>query len=344
MDLTLAFTYICVFGYLGVTIYMANQEHLGETLWLKTQTLLYAAPFMTGLLGLYAILAALSSAQIASLPEAERQQYGDMVLPEISTPLLLICLLLCGLSALSMLAFINSEEIRQRFKRLVGTNTGYDTTSLVHTTAVVFVILVVAVRLVDFLLAGGTDGLAETIETQGISASEPLFYAGLEVAMAFLGIGYAIRRGLPISLERLGLRWPTQQDIIWAVGALAIIFSVLVVYSIIVSQLVSEQTLNEQNQAAEGIAAAFSTLPLALLLAVSAAVGEEIFFRGALQPIFGLVPTTLFFTVLHIQLLFSPGILVIFIIGLIFGRLRQRQSTTAAIIAHFAYDLLLLVL
>ncbi len=83
---------------------------------------------------------------------------------------------------------------------------------------------------------------------------------------------------------------------------------------------------------------AFNTLPLALLLSGLAGVSEEILFRGALQPIFGIWLAALFFALSHLQYALTPATLIIFVVGLGLGWLRQRRNTTTAIIAHFVYD------
>jgi membrane protease YdiL (CAAX protease family) len=108
--------------------------------------------------------------------------------------------------------------------------------------------------------------------------------------------------------------------------------------------VLSAEQLEQQNQAAESLAQAFSTLPLAILLSISAATGEEIFFRGAFQPIFGNLLTSGFFVLLHTQYYLSIGTLLIFFVSFMFGWVRARHSTTAAIISHFVYDFILLFL
>ena len=74
------------------------------------------------------------------------------------------------------------------------------------------------------------------------------------------------------------------------------------------------------------------------LLAISVGIGEEILFRGALQPVFGIVITSLLFVALHTQYAFTPAAGILFVVSLGFGLLRARASTTAAIIAHAAYN------
>jgi membrane protease YdiL (CAAX protease family) len=69
--------------------------------------------------------------------------------------------------------------------------------------------------------------------------------------------------------------------------------------------------------------------------------------RGALQPVFGILITSIFFTLLHTQYLFTPTMGLIFLISVGFGVIRRRYNTTTAIITHFVYNffpLLLLVL
>jgi len=82
----------------------------------------------------------------------------------------------------------------------------------------------------------------------------------------------------------------------------------------------------------------------AVTLGLSAGIGEETLFRGALLPRFGLTVSSLLFTVGHIQYAFSPALVEIFIIGLILGILRQRTSTTTSVVAHALYNFLGVIL
>jgi membrane protease YdiL (CAAX protease family) len=77
-----------------------------------------------------------------------------------------------------------------------------------------------------------------------------------------------------------------------------------------------------------------------LLIGLGAALGEETLFRGAVQPVFGIFPTSVLFASMHIQ--YGPSVLLVFIfllsIGL--GLLRRRFNTTASFIAHAGYNTL----
>lgn len=79
-------------------------------------------------------------------------------------------------------------------------------------------------------------------------------------------------------------------------------------------------------------------------MSLQASIGEEIFFRGALQPIFGSVLTALLFAVTHTQYAFTFTWVMVFLHGLCFAWLRRRYSTTAAIIAHAMYNFMPVVL
>ena len=79
---------------------------------------------------------------------------------------------------------------------------------------------------------------------------------------------------------------------------------------------------------------------IALAVAVLAGTGEEILFRGAMQPVFGLYFTSLLFILTHAHYGLSPAMLILFAVSVGFGVVRQRYSTTAAIICHTTYNFL----
>ena len=84
-----------------------------------------------------------------------------------------------------------------------------------------------------------------------------------------------------------------------------------------------------------------------IFLSVCAGVGEEIFFRGALQPLLGIVPTAVFFVAIHgYYSMKEPKVnifalfLTLFIVFLGWGA--KTYSLYHAIAGHFSYDLVLL--
>jgi membrane protease YdiL (CAAX protease family) len=78
-------------------------------------------------------------------------------------------------------------------------------------------------------------------------------------------------------------------------------------------------------------------------LALASSVGEELFFRGALLPVIGLLPSTVLFAALHLrpQARFLPWTLMSFILGLGMGAMFQwLGDLSGPIAAHFTINLL----
>lgn len=93
-----------------------------------------------------------------------------------------------------------------------------------------------------------------------------------------------------------------------------------------------------ENPVVQGIAAVM-TLPLALLLAGSAAVAEELLFRGLLLRWLGLWGQAALFGLAHLSYGTPLQVAVPFALGLLFGFLVQRGARLwLCIAAHFTFD------
>lgn len=325
MDLVSAIAALSGLALVGVTIYAANQEQAQHEAPQLSRWLLYVHVFTMFMLMPAAFLAVTE--------------------PELQTPSLLAWLAAALIVPCVALAYgvIVSAGLRRRIQRLIGSAGSYDAQSGVHTTAVVMAILVLLILIVPFILGGGIQGYAEAIQEAPPNLSEPAVLALLQVTAAFLGVGLLIRRSPAQSLARLGLRLPTRQDVLVGAG---VGFGLMLLANVFVAvwQALDAERMAEQTRAAEQLVSAYATLPLAFLLALCAAVGEETLIRGALQPVFGIFASSVFFALLHTQHLVTPGLLLIFLISVTFGVVRQRYSTSAAIIAHFVYNFVPLAL
>ena len=69
----------------------------------------------------------------------------------------------------------------------------------------------------------------------------------------------------------------------------------------------------------------------AVLIGVTAGVGEEMAVRGLLQPRIGLIASNLVFTSLHAFQYGPDALLSVFLIGLILGIVRARSNTTTSV-------------
>jgi membrane protease YdiL (CAAX protease family) len=164
------------------------------------------------------------------------------------------------------------------------------------------------------------------------------------IGFAILGTGLGTRRPLGEVLARLGLRAPTPRELLAGLGIAFVLLCAEFAIGLIWQSLAPQGVFQDQNQFSGLIMSNMNTLTMAFLLAFTSAVGEEIAFRGALQPIFGLWPTAIMFALTHIQYTLTPAVLIILSVGLGLGWLRQRYNTTTAITAHFLYNFALIAL
>lgn len=170
-------------------------------------------------------------------------------------------------------------------------------------------------------------------------------FSAMYVLLALLGVGWLFRRAWSDSLERLGLRIPTRIDLLAGITLGCITYLAVSLLTLLWKQMVPPSTFEWQTAAARQIFDSLSSsLLLGALLALLAAIGEETLFRGALQPVFGVVIVSLFFTTIHLQYAASPAMAIMFLVSLAFGLARACLSTTAAIISHFLYNLIPIVL
>jgi membrane protease YdiL (CAAX protease family) len=166
--------------------------------------------------------------------------------------------------------------------------------------------------------------------------SDPIVSVVTDVALALGGVGFGLTRGLRASLERLGVRPISRRGVVMAI-LVAAAFQVMVAGLEYLESLL----LPTVHALEDRFGYDFVGLPSwmgAVLTSVSAGVGEEVLFRGALQPRLGVVLTALLFGALHVQYQ-VPGMVVIVLIGLGLGIVKERTSTTFVAIVHVLYDL-----
>lgn len=157
------------------------------------------------------------------------------------------------------------------------------------------------------------------------------------VLAALLGVGLYVRRNQSQTLERLGLTLPTARQMGIALGATAglLAFSIL---TNVIWQAVDPRSLNDVGGVLKALTGNLVGVPGALAIGLSAAIGEELFFRGAYQPRMGLPLAALLFASFHVQYGITPATLLVLVIGVVLGVLRQRTSTTVCIVVHFLFN------
>lgn len=188
------------------------------------------------------------------------------------------------------------------------------------------------------LTQGGLEELAETAVAASIY--DILLMQALFAGTAVLGVGLYTRRSSEETRRRLGLERPTRHQlligVVWIFGLVAIQAVTGAIWTLLDSS---------QAELLEGISSELfgniDTLGEWLLLAAATGFGEELLFRGAIQPVFGIGGTAFLFATAHIQYGITPITLVVFIIGIILGIIRRRYNTTTAIFVHSGYNLVL---
>ena len=200
------------------------------------------------------------------------------------------------------------------------------------------------------LYAGGNLALASLLDDPSL-----LTELGLEVnlrevivqyvsfvALAFLGVGLGIRRTWRESLARLKINRLDIYNL--AVGCSFPL--VLVMISAVLGGLLtlfSPESVANATAFNEIIVEGFRSPGGAITLGLLSGIGEELLYRGALQPTFGLWATSFIFALHHIQYL-NPSLLLIFVLGLTLGWIRNRWGTATAALVHAGYNAILVLL
>ena len=220
---------------------------------------------------------------------------------------------------------------------------GFDPRSTVHTVALVFCVYLLGTQFLAFVLGGGLEGVAEGF-ANGLTAWDLVLNGLPLLVIPVLGVGWGVRRNFRQTLDRLGLGPLSVQGAAVAVGMTIALLILVSVVGATWQFLTPPETFEEQTQASNALADSVTTIGLAFVLAASAAISEEIAFRGALQPVFGFWATALIFALTHMQYALTPATLIILGVALAFGWIRLRYNTTVAIATHFLYNFIPLAL
>jgi membrane protease YdiL (CAAX protease family) len=185
------------------------------------------------------------------------------------------------------------------------------------------------------LAEGGLETVADSAVSVGIT--DFILQQLLFSILAFLGVGFLIRRDNEALQERLGLERPTRQQIFMGLRWVPILVVLQAVIGAIWFAINPEQA-QQLEDLSSTLLGDVNSLWEWFALALTAGIGEELLFRGALQPVLGLWFTAVLFAAAHIQYGLTPATLAVFIIAIVLGIIRQRTNTTVAILVHFSYD------
>jgi len=155
--------------------------------------------------------------------------------------------------------------------------------------------------------------------------------------LAYVLVGVSIWRTFPEANHRLGLSWPSRRQVLIGVGGVFAGLFVMVIAGVLTS--VFQPDFNQEiEQATEGITESISNPIGAVFFGLGAGISEELLLRGALQPRFGIILTSVLFALLHNQYGISFILLGVFLMGIILGLERKYFGTTAAVITHAIFN------
>ncbi len=211
----------------------------------------------------------------------------------------------------------------------------------IHLTALVLGVFFAGLNLAQVLILAELD-LRQELEA-GVLAfglRELLAQALFFVLLAVLGVGLGIRRNLSETLTRLKVQLPTVADLGRSlILTLALLFLTASLGGLIA--LLSPESVTAAQSFNQVVIATFAgTVWGAIALGLLSGVSEELLYRGAIQPVFGLWATGLLFALHHVQYL-NLSIVLIIALALVLGWIRDRYNTTVAMLVHAAYNALI---
>ena len=306
MYLTLSVSVVCV-------IVLANYADLHRGL----QSVVYALLGLGDLLLCGIGMAALSSAWLPWLgPNAGLGvELGGLML-------------ITGLTGLATLL----PKVRQGISRLLDITPH----SSVHTTCLNLTVSAVGLGMAQALVWRSFDEVP--LQIVAVTPLDLVVSSALMLVLAVTGVGLLVRRTLAETISRLGLRRLRPRDLL--VAALTVgLFLVLDAATGKLWEVLNPASFQRAQETATSLFGAILTPAGALTAGLAAGIGEELLFRGALQPRLGLVITSLLFMLAHFQYSFSLGMVEVLLLGLALGYIRRRAGTTPCILVHGGYNI-----
>ncbi|MGI6127702.1 MAG: CPBP family intramembrane glutamic endopeptidase [Planifilum sp.] len=253
---------------------------------------------------------------------------------DFNFPLLVVGM--CVPSFVGLLFFI--PFVRRLLSRIIP----IDPENPVHTVSLSLSMLILFNLL--FTLGIGLENIAKLGEQAGnaaVSLSELWAQDITWFLLSLIGVGWLSRRKWREALSRLGVVRPSARDIAFGlgIGLLLVVLAIGFEYGANFFGISVDPEVEKVTE--QFLGGLYQSIPGILTLGLAAAIGEETVFRGALQPRFGLLLTSLLFALLHSNYGFSLSTLIVFLVGLALGVVRLRFNTTTAMVVHATYNITL---
>jgi membrane protease YdiL (CAAX protease family) len=179
----------------------------------------------------------------------------------------------------------------------------------------------------------------EDLEIESVSLAELALTAAYELGLAYVAVGWLVRREMRAATHRLGIRVPTLKTVGIAFGFLVLAYVGGAVGSIL-TEVLQPELADQIDSVTDDLTEDVQNPVGAVILGACAGIGEEALFRGAIQPRFGIPLTAALFALVHSQYGLSYVIVGLFLVGVVLGIERKYFGTTAAMITHALFNVI----
>jgi membrane protease YdiL (CAAX protease family) len=234
-------------------------------------------------------------------------------------------------------------------RRMAATVTKLDPGSPVHAVALSMTMLIIINLMVT--LGFGLGNLTSMLEAQNstnVNANGALATLWVQqilmALLAIVGVGWLTRRSFGQAMVRLGITGITGRQL-WLALGLALLMVPVVAGIEALGSLVGFGADADVEALSEELFGPLFRSPFGILtIGLAAALGEEPLFRGAAQPRFGMIITALLFALVHSNYGITISTVVVFVLGLVLGWLRNNHNTTTAMVMHASYNITLAII
>jgi membrane protease YdiL (CAAX protease family) len=226
-------------------------------------------------------------------------------------------------------------------RRLLARLIPIDAESAVHATALALAVLGMGLNLSQVALIGGLDVVAQA---EGQIPFTELLLSNLPLGLfAFVGVGLWVRRDWRQTWERLGVGRISWRQLGLTVG-LTVAVLILELGIDWAWETLAPESYQMMESLGEVLFGSVTAIWQGVAISASSGLMEELLFRGAVQPRFGVLLTVFFFTLAHVQYGFTLAALEVLLAAVALAWLRRRVNTTACILLHVLHNLAVLLI
>lgn len=232
-----------------------------------------------------------------------------------------------------------SLPLLKPFRRLLARFTPMDPSSPIDLCGLAMILAVMTFLVIQARLTGPVElGEGESGALAG-NAGWLILTMLTFIAVAYASVGYRIYRTGHDATNRLGLQVPSLRTIGISLAFVIPCFVVSTIGSLLTVAF-QPDIVDNVEETMDQITNGLQNPVGALLIGLTAGIGEELLFRGAVQPRFGIAIAALLWTSLHFQYEFSFILVGLFGVGVLLGLQRKYFGTTSAIVTHAVYNMI----